>query len=1037
MNALTYHIQLHQPVLTTQAQSGEPNSAIAAPFIPGSMIRGALFSKYAKGKTVNIEKDETARQLFLDGTVCYLNAYQTVNNERSLPTPLSWFVPKEDAKRTDADILNFAVEKEIGQPFKPPSLGDFVWQTSRRIQLGSPHMIGIVHNTSSDPSRKSADDSNVYRYEAIAADQGFGGVIVSENIALLTEAKALLELSHFYLGGSHTAGYGRVSITNINLKKNWQEFTPLSSEEDVLYEEEEEDEEQFETEDDVASGSDFAIITCLSDLIWRDKNGQINANFQTSKGKKPKDAFFRMRRVGGFNRKWGLPLCQSWAVQAGSVFVFPLDCYEELKDWVEKGVGERRAEGYGRVALNWHPLAKIAQSSLPMAKSEVPSTQLSPESINIARGMANRQLQAQVDMALLDRIQELSNFSGLPKTTQLAQARMAARRAWYEKDLSLLKHHFVLKKRTTGSETEDAEPALSPTSIQQWERAKVNDQSFKNWILQQIEKVEQFTLINTLPKVAGIEADFTDIQEETLVRLIEGVLQQAIKASKIISGRSNMSKWQDKPYGSRGVKERIFVQGLLHLDTPTSLGGNDAEGSTDMPLLYDAKEKQRPLLTGASIAGALRNYLREYENGYLWAENPKAPKSWAEKLFGHLDEQEDDNSGRRKRTSVHSWLMVDDALGKLPETGAPTELRDGVSIDAKTRTAIDKEKFDVELLSAGTVFPLSFELWVDEAQSELIEKFAIALHGLEQGEIGLGGRKRRGYGRCHVTGWQVSRYKMNDAVQIIGWLNHKPDPNESYQSDILNILEVQPSQTHRGKMFQLKATFILDGSLFIRSYGHEKSSADAVHLHSWRNGKERPILSGTSLAGALRNRALKIANTLGNINAVSTLIASLFGGEIKDEDDREALQASRLLVHETVIEDSISNLVQNRIAIDRFTGGSLDTALFNEQPLWGKPETRLTIDLRLLNPTEKDIGLLLLLLKDLWTGDLPLGGESSVGRGRLQGKCATLVLREPDKETVWQIDDENGRLEFSGNGSEDELQQKYLNAFLAEVRNDG
>ena len=33
---------------------------------------------------------------------------------------------------------------------------------------------------------------------------------------------------------------------------------------------------------------------------------------------------------------------------------------------------------------------------------------------------------------------------------------------------------------------------------------------------------------------------------------------------------------------------------------------------------------------------------------------------------------------------------------------------------------------------------------------------------------------------------------------------------------------------------------------------------------------------------------------------------------------------------------------------------------------------------------------MLLLLKDLWTGDLHIGGESSVGRGRLRGHKATL-----------------------------------------------
>ncbi|MCB0015606.1 MAG: hypothetical protein KDE34_27010, partial [Anaerolineales bacterium] len=121
-----------------------------------------------------------------------------------------------------------------------------------------------------------------------------------------------------------------------------------------------------------------------------------------------------------------------------------------------------------------------------------------------------------------------------------------------------------------------------------------------------------------------------------------------------------MAQWSN----SRQVKERIFIRGLLHLDTPTHLGGSEAEGSTDMPLLYDAKDGRTPLLTGASIAGALRNYLREYEKGYGWPEDASAKqKSWAEQLFGHLDDEDNPRDPqRRKRSSVQSWLMVDDAL---------------------------------------------------------------------------------------------------------------------------------------------------------------------------------------------------------------------------------------------------------------------------------------------------------------------------------------------------------------------------------------
>ena len=505
-----------------------------------------------------------------------------------------------------------------------------------------------------------------------------------------------------------------------------------------------------------------------------------------------------------------------------------------------------------------------------------------------------------------------------------------------------------------------------------------------------------------------------------------------------------MSKWSQDKYGSRGVKERIFVQGLLQLDAPTHFGGSETEGSTDMPLLYDAKDSGKPLLTGASIAGALRNYLREYEKGYRWGEDQKAEtKSWAEQLFGHLDDQasEQPNSQRRQRSSVHSWLMVDDALGQFPDEGDPTEFREGVSIDPKTRTAEEGKLFDLELLAAGTIFPISFELWLDEkADLDLLEAFAIALLGLEQGAIGLGMRKRRGYGRCHVTGWQVSRYKMDDAAQIIGWLRHDSSDSQPFQPDIYALLDVQPTLMHQGQAFRIQASFILDGSLFIRSYGNEKNEADAIHLQSWRAGQEKPILSGTSLAGALRARALKIANTIDKAEKAQAFVTTLFGGETKDADGLETLQASRLSVRETVIENVVADLVQNRVGIDRFTGGARDTALFNEQPIWGKPESRVTIDLQLINVNGKSqeaeanqfnaqIGLLLLLLKDLWTGDLPLGGESSVGRGRLQGQIATLTLGE----TVWKMAEVNGRLQFSGNGSREDLQNKYLAAFLQEV----
>ena len=121
------------------------------------------------------------------------------------------------------------------------------------------------------------------------------------------------------------------------------------------------------------------------------------------------------------------------------------------------------------------------------------------------------------------------------------------------------------------------------------------------------------------------------------------------------------------------------------------------------------------------------------------------------------------------------------------------------------------------------------------------------------------------------------------------------------------------------------------------------------------------------------------------------MVEDIFGTDISDNGNKDA-KASRLIVHESEIKNT-SELVQTRIAIDRFTGGALHGALFDAQPVFGSDETRVNLQLELRNPAHHEIGLLLLLLKDLWTGDLPIGGESSIGRGRLQGICADITYQ--------------------------------------------
>ena len=107
------------------------------------------------------------------------------------------------------------------------------------------------------------------------------------------------------------------------------------------------------------------------------------------------------------------------------------------------------------------------------------------------------------------------------------------------------------------------------------------------------------------------------------------------------------------------------------------------------------------------------------------------------------------------------------------------------------------------------------------------------------------------------------------------------------------------------------------------------------------------------------------------------------------DSQNEPAKASRLRISESFIEDSDARR-QTRIAIDRFTGGVAQSALFDEEVQAGG---RLHVRLELRDPEDSEIGLLLLLLKDVLSGEAPVGGASSVGRGFLEG---TAEIRRSD-----------------------------------------
>lgn len=516
---------------------------------------------------------------------------------------------------------------------------------------------------------------------------------------------------------------------------------------------------------------------------------------------------------------------------------------------------------------------------------------------------------------------------------------------------------------------------------------------------------------------------------------------------------------------TREIAERWIIEGALELLTPTHLGNGDSDPSIDLPLVTDSYDG-RATLNGSSLAGALRHYLNEKLDGYEPHTDPDTKRrshrekvnSPAAQLFG---ERPGFDLKRRERENAkdgqQSRLLISDALGR--EKTPQIDVRYGVRIEPTRRTAADKALFDMQLLAAGSIFDLRMELLVADGADteELRTLLAAALRGLQTEEIPLGSRKGRGLGECRVSDWHVWRYDLHTKDGLKGWLTHgRVEPEwRSYQQapkrgdDIVSLLGVElqklDQRNSAREIFSVRAKFDIDGSLLVRS-GFEEDGPDVVHI----GGADQPVLPGTSLAGVMRGQALRIARTLAaDPQRAILLVDELFG--IMPEGNPEGRRAGRVRVREQKITGSKA-LVQSRVKIDRFTGGASETALFEEQPAFGG-HVELVWELRRALPdedeTEKpahraqadkrfqaEVGLLLLMLKDLWTGFLPVGGGANVGRGRLMGIEATLRHVGGGFPREWKLattDNNPARLTISG---PDGL-NNYVNALVDYLRQEG
>lgn len=461
MIALKYTITTEQPLLITSLQ-GDPNSSVSFDYIPGSAIRGALIGLYQQQNKdiVDLLADDLAKRLFFSSQTRFLNGYCAIGEARCLPLPKSlrskkraepreglWDSSTEEYhKDVDSDVnkpKDEAVDKKRDKSEHRSFKGRFGWLDSAQT-LHIPDSVKTVLNihTARDrqKGRATSGSGAVFRYEAIAPGQCFIGYILCELHADAAEIQKLLNQPFLWLGGSRSAGYGKVLIEFESVSDWTESVTPKID-------------------------SSLNTITLLSDMLIRDQQGQYTTDLAGKLGLEliPERSNITSTIIGGFNRKWGLPLPQVPAIAMGSVFVVQDKDKGKVEPnyqfWLEQGIGERRNEGFGRIAINWRPQTDgqgkftplVIESKPKSTDSEHPTTQPTTipsksavdEQLNLIKERIIRQ---RLDQRLVTLAQTYMIDTESITSTQLARLWLTARNSIGKKDLEKAESYDEIKK---------------------------------------------------------------------------------------------------------------------------------------------------------------------------------------------------------------------------------------------------------------------------------------------------------------------------------------------------------------------------------------------------------------------------------------------------------------------------------------------------------------------------------------------------------------------------------------------------------------
>ncbi len=472
-------------------------------------------------------------------------------------------------------------------------------------------------------------------------------------------------------------------------------------------------------------------------------------------------------------------------------------------------------------------------------------------------------------------------------------------------------------------------------------------------------------------------------------------------------------------------------------------------GSGEASLLKDALVQKDvhglPMIQGTSLTGVLRHALED---------NDKSNKELWNDIFGFQKPKSVEGLGSRLKISSAYMLINENEVAEgltanIPENtlGKYTNLPSRQHVRINDRgVAENNGLFDNEIVYKGTRFIFELELKgtkQDEKHWEAI------LANLSSPLFRIGQGTRNGYGKLKIHNLQQRVYDLNNLSDFEAYLNFNPSFNHKNEGFISNDKKSNDSNLTEYELFLKPDSFFIfsegfgddkadnkpvtPDSFFIFSEGFGDDKADnkpvteeiAIYRYGTIEFEKRTLIPASSIKGALSHRTAFHYNRLTGKWADKLLspenkqlrdlivkcytgtgndaVFELFGGAAGDEK-REDGQIGKVILNDFYFSDKEvdNDKIFNHVAIDRFTGGALDGALFSE-----KVSTLVegdTFEFTVYLDYDKEDTIQKAFeetLKDVCKGLLPLGGMTTKGHGIFTGK----VLK--GTQTIFDYDSNN------------------------------